>query len=75
MSFRECLVIWLGRGNLDLPLWCLEPVRDDVEVDGEGETEVEAGIGPRRDFADCLDWGLGEATLGLKQDWSKTGLY
>ena len=46
MSFRDRLVFWLGRGNLDLPLWRLEPVRDEVEVDGEGEAEVEARSGP-----------------------------
>ncbi len=68
MSFRDRLVFWLGRGNLDLPLWCLEPVRDEVEVDGEGETEVEARIGPRRDFMDCLGWGLGRAPLGQRRD-------
>ncbi len=59
MSFREHLVFWFGRGNLDLPLRRLEPVRDNVEGDGEGEVEIEAGIGPRRDFADCLGRGLG----------------
>ncbi len=40
MSFRDRLVFWLGRENLDLPLWYLDPVQDEVEVDGEGETKV-----------------------------------
>ena len=71
MSFRERLVFWLGRGNLDLPLRRLEPVRDEVEVDGEGEAEVEAGSGPRRYFADCLGGGLGWATLGVRRDCAK----
>ncbi len=67
------LVFWLGHKNLDLPLWRLEPMQDEVEADGKGETEVEVGVGPRRSLTDCLPCGLGGATLALRHDCAEKG--